>query len=77
MSTRRRAPTHELARFARAAGAALSVGAAMAEEGVWTFDNLPAKALQAKYGFATLSTSLTALRMSACASAVRPDLRVG
>jgi hypothetical protein len=49
-----------------AGGAALIViGAAKAEEGVWTFDNLPAKALQAKYGFATPSTSLTALRLSA------------
>jgi len=33
--------------------ALLVVAAAKAEEGVWTFDNLPSKALQTKYGFAT------------------------
>ena len=49
-----------------AGGATLIViAAAKAEEGVWTFDNLPSKVLQAKYGFATPSTSLTALRLSA------------
>jgi hypothetical protein len=49
-----------------AAGAALLVvAAAEAEEGVWTFDNLPSKVLQTKYGFATPSPSLAALRLSA------------
>ena len=47
------------------AAALIAVAAAKAEEGVWTFDNLPAKALQTKYGFATPSTSLAALRLSA------------
>jgi hypothetical protein len=54
-----------LAQLLLAASAALSVGAATAEEGVWTFDNLPAKALQSKYGFATPSASLATLRSSA------------
>src|SRR6266481_1993361 len=47
------------------AAALIAVAAAEAEEGVWTFENLPSKALQTKYGFATPSTSLTALRLSA------------
>src|SRR2546423_13023701 len=45
--------------------ALIAVAAAEAEEGVWTFENLPSKSLQTKYGFATPSTSLTALRLSA------------
>jgi hypothetical protein len=54
-----------LAQLLLSAGAALFAIAANAEEGVWTFDNMPAKTLQAKYGFATASASLTALRLSA------------
>src|SRR2546429_6411957 len=55
--------------------ALIAVAAAEAEEGVWTFENLPSKALQTKYGFATPSTSLTALRLSAgarCRGGRRP-----
>jgi Peptidase S46 len=54
-----------LAQLLLSASAALFALAANAEEGVRTFDNLPAKTLQAKYGFATSSASLTALRLSA------------
>ena len=49
-----------------AAGAAFAVLApAHAEEGVWTFDNPPAKALRSKYGFVPQSEWLDALRLSA------------
>ena len=48
-----------------AGGAALFAVATWAEEGVWTFDNLPAKVLQAQYGYATAAASLDALRLSA------------
>src|SRR5260221_1009225 len=49
-----------------AAGAALAVVTpAHAGEGVWTFDNPPAKALQGKYGFVPQSEWLDALRLSA------------
>jgi hypothetical protein len=40
-------------------------GTARADEGVWTFDNPPAKALQAKYGFTPGAAWLDALRLSA------------
>jgi len=40
-------------------------GAARADEGVWTFDNPPSKALQAKYGFTPGAAWLDALRLSA------------
>ena len=40
-------------------------GTACAEEGVWTFDNPPAKALEAKYGFTPKPGWLDALRLSA------------
>ena len=49
-----------------AAGAALALpNPAYAEEGVWTFDHPPTKALQAKYGFAPSAEWLDALRLSA------------
>jgi V8-like Glu-specific endopeptidase len=49
-----------------AAGVALALaGPARAEEGVWTFDKPPSKALQAKYGFVPRPEWLDALRLSA------------
>jgi hypothetical protein len=57
--------SRRIAQLLLSASAALFASAASAEEGVWTFDNMPAKTLQAKYGFATSSASLTALRLSA------------
>ncbi len=57
---------HGTARIVLAAGAALAtLGPARAEEGVWTFDNPPAKVLQAKYGFVPKVEWLNALRLSA------------
>jgi hypothetical protein len=44
---------------------ALVACVAMADEGVWTFDNLPAKTLTAKYSFATPSSALADLRRAA------------
>ena len=41
-----------------------TLGPASADEGVWTFDNPPTKALQAKYGFTPSAEWLDALRLS-------------
>lgn len=42
----------------------LSVGSLRADEGMWTFDNVPAKKMQAKYGFAPDQKWLDHLRLS-------------
>ncbi|MEP6941759.1 MAG: S46 family peptidase [Betaproteobacteria bacterium] len=56
---------HRKARIACALAAALATLApAHAEEGVWTFDNPPVKALQSKYGFTPSAEWLDALRLS-------------
>ncbi len=48
-----------------ALGMALAtMGPACADEGVWTFDALPAKALQSRYGFTPSAEWLDALRLS-------------
>jgi hypothetical protein len=41
-----------------------SPGALRSEEGMWTFDNLPLKQMQAKYGFAPDQAWLDHLRLS-------------
>ena len=44
--------SHRMVRIVCAFGATLATpGPAWAEEGVWTFDSPPARALQARYGF--------------------------
>jgi len=51
---------------ALAAAFALALtGVAHADEGVWTFDSPPSKALQEKYGFTPDAAWLDALRLSA------------
>ena len=53
-------------RIACALGVALATpGSAGADEGVWTFDSPPAKALQSGYGFTPSGEWLDALRLSA------------
>jgi len=42
----------------------LSAGAMRADEGMWTFDNLPSKKMQAKYGFAPDQAWLDHVRLS-------------
>ena len=53
--------------FATAAGAALTMGHPVAarDEGMWTFDNLPVKLLQEKYGFTPTPEWLDHIRLSA------------
>ena len=62
-------PGNRMARIARAVGATLTALAALspahADEGVWTFDNPPVKALQSKYGFTPSAEWLDTLRLSA------------
>jgi hypothetical protein len=65
-TTRSRTPFRQSLRIALAAGAASALAASVhADEGVWTFDNPPAKALAAKYGFTPGAEWLDALRLSA------------
>jgi len=55
-----------MVRIACALGAGLAtLGPACADEGVWTFDSPPAKALQSEYGFTPSAEWLDALRLSA------------
>src|ERR1700682_4557523 len=64
--THSRTLLHRAARIALAAGTALAViGPVCADEGVWTFENPPAKALKATYGFSPSGEWLDALRLSA------------
>ena len=57
---------HQLVRIACALGVALPMpGPAGADEGVWTFDSPPARALQSGYGFTPSGEWLDALRLSA------------
>ncbi len=58
--------SHRMVRIIGAFGVALAtLGTACADEGVWTFDSLPAKALQSGYGFTPSVEWLDALRLSA------------
>jgi hypothetical protein len=58
--------SHRMVRIICAFGAALAtLGTACADEGVWTFDSPPAKALQSGYGFTPSVEWLDALRLSA------------
>lgn len=50
---------------AAAAVAALSVSAAQADEGMWTFDNFPSATVKAKYGFGPDQAWLDRVRQSA------------
>ncbi len=45
-------------------GLALAAGALRADEGMWTFDNVPVKAIQAKYGFAPDAPWLKRLQLA-------------
>jgi hypothetical protein len=55
-----------MVRIAGALGAGLApLAPACADEGVWTFDSPPARALQTGYGFTPGAEWLDALRLSA------------
>ncbi|MBV8307543.1 MAG: S46 family peptidase, partial [Gammaproteobacteria bacterium] len=47
------------------AGPVLTAAPVRADEGMWTFDNFPARAVQARYGFAPDSAWLDKIRSSA------------